>query len=302
MRFDQTFIAIRKRNLLEIFDLALHVCRDYVGPLSILWLLGVAPFAIANWLALGWLLDDIYDNDRLSLYCFLTVLLVANQAQVATTFVTAYLGQAIFNAQPSIWSTIKAVFRVNPWFFWVHGILRLVIPVLWCAFAIRRSGLGDSLGWQLFFLTALVAAGLMIRAARPFVSEILLLERTPVRVTGQSNDGNQPIRFAVRSASLHKAASSELTGRFIIASVFAVPLFFVLHGSLLLIDSMLDLFPGGSPVPVAVYGSISLWLVAGLMAVVRFLSYIDIRIRQEGWEVELRLRAEAMKLEEATGA
>ena len=40
----------------------------------------------------------------------------------------------------------------------------------------------------------------------------------------------------------------------------------------------------------------ALWLIAGYMAVVRFLNYLDLRIRHEGWEVELRLRAEAVRL------
>ena len=43
----------------------------------------------------------------------------------------------------------------------------------------------------------------------------------------------------------------------------------------------------------------SLWVVVGYMTVVRFLNYLDVRIRQEGWEVELLIRAEAQKLSES---
>ncbi len=43
----------------------------------------------------------------------------------------------------------------------------------------------------------------------------------------------------------------------------------------------------------------ALWLTAGLGAVVRFLSYVDIRIRQEGWAVELRMRAEGLRVSQA---
>jgi len=39
-----------------------------------------------------------------------------------------------------------------------------------------------------------------------------------------------------------------------------------------------------------------LWLVVAFMAVVRFLSYLDLRIRHEGWEVELLMRAESLRL------
>ena len=41
----------------------------------------------------------------------------------------------------------------------------------------------------------------------------------------------------------------------------------------------------------------ALWLTAGLMTVFRYFSYLDLRIRQEGWAVELRMRAEASKLQ-----
>ena len=41
---------------------------------------------------------------------------------------------------------------------------------------------------------------------------------------------------------------------------------------------------------------IAVWLVVGFFTVVRFLSYLDLRIRREGWEVELSPRAEAARL------
>ena len=40
------------------------------------------------------------------------------------------------------------------------------------------------------------------------------------------------------------------------------------------------------------YLLVSAWLVAGFCAVVRFLMYIDIRIRQEGWAVQLKFMTE----------
>jgi hypothetical protein len=40
---------------------------------------------------------------------------------------------------------------------------------------------------------------------------------------------------------------------------------------------------------------LALWIVGGWMAVVRFVGYLDLRIRREGWEVELLMRAEAAR-------
>jgi hypothetical protein len=41
---------------------------------------------------------------------------------------------------------------------------------------------------------------------------------------------------------------------------------------------------------------LALWMVIGLMTVARYLSYLDLRIRREGWEIELKMRAEAGRL------
>jgi hypothetical protein len=51
-------------------------------------------------------------------------------------------------------------------------------------------------------------------------------------------------------------------------------------------------------VPQMVLRPITLWTVVAFMGVARFLSYLDLRIRQEGWEVELLVRAEAARLAE----
>ena len=50
------------------------------------------------------------------------------------------------------------------------------------------------------------------------------------------------------------------------------------------------------------YWQISLWLVVALIAVNRFLSYIDLRIRTEGWAVRLRLMAEEKRMAVESGS
>ena len=50
-----------------------------------------------------------------------------------------------------------------------------------------------------------------------------------------------------------------------------------------------------SPADFTVFLPLAAWLVVGYFAVVRFLCYLDLRIRREGWEVELLLRAEGAR-------
>jgi hypothetical protein len=53
-------------------------------------------------------------------------------------------------------------------------------------------------------------------------------------------------------------------------------------------------FPGGWQATIGL--PLAMWLTAAYFAVARYLSYLDLRIRHEGWEVELRMRAEAARL------
>ena len=41
---------------------------------------------------------------------------------------------------------------------------------------------------------------------------------------------------------------------------------------------------------------LAVWLTVAFFTVVRFLSYLDLRIRREGWEVWLKLHSEADRL------
>ena len=49
---------------------------------------------------------------------------------------------------------------------------------------------------------------------------------------------------------------------------------------------------------VEVYVPVALWLIVIFSTVVRFLLYLDLRIRREGWEIELKVRAAANELKE----
>ena len=91
-------------------------------------------------------------------------------------------------------------------------------------------------------------------------------------------------------------ADAEMTFRSTLTVVQTLPLIFSFYSSILLTDQAINLHIDPDATLITFYWPLSLWLVAGFLAVVRFLSYLDIRIRQEGWAVELRIRAEATRL------
>lgn len=287
MRFDKTFIAIRDRGVLEIFDLSLHVIVDHFRPLFWLLVIGATPWALLDYWLIGWLTDSM-TYPAVNFY-WVMFLLIVSQAQVGTALMTHYLGQAMFVGRPGIRATVRGVFSTSMYFWWVHGVLRMVFPVVVLCLALSTNDIG------VFVLTNLALAGsvaiaLGVRAFRPFVSEILLLERTPI-----SKKGENQVYFARRSRSLHDSGS-DLFGRFATSCMFAVLLGFSSFSAFVVLDSVLLIQADSGYSYLPFFWVASLWIVAGFLAVTRFLSYIDIRIRQEGWAVELRMRAEGQRL------
>jgi hypothetical protein len=125
-----------------------------------------------------------------------------------------------------------------------------------------------------------------------FVPEVLLLEDAgPLRAIGRSS------RFVV-------GRTFEVLG--MLCVLLTVQLAFVLVSELLLASLVRFVFQMGEP-----FGSLfeggSLYALAGyfasvpFIAVARFLGYIDLRTRKEGWDIALRFRAIAAEDEERSG-
>lgn len=291
MKFDKTFIAIRERSSLELFDLALHVIADHFRPLFWLLVIGAVPWAVLDYWLVGQFAND-YNYQ--GYYFWLMLLLVVSQAQLGTCFMTKYLGHAMFEGRPRVGTTVREVFKTNLYFLWSHGALRMVVPVILVCLLLSTTDFESVEFISLLYVPALVVLGLFVRAFRPYVSEILLLERTPI----SKKDPHQ-IYFSKRSKSFHMAASSDLFGRFIITALFATLMGFSSFALFVTVDSVLNVRANADISYTPFYWIVALWLVAGFVSVVRFLSYIDFRIRQEGWAVELRMRAEGQRLLDA---
>jgi hypothetical protein len=128
------------------------------------------------------------------------------------------------------------------------------------------------------------------RARSPFHPEILALERCPIRKRSNQLTARQ------RSRSLHLPNRADLLGNaFLLLPTYGLTFLLTLF-SLAAIRRLLIGDPIWDRATLQVLVPVSFWMVAGFAIVVRYLSYLDLRIRQEGWEVELLLRAEAARL------
>ena len=174
MKFDQTFIAIRERGIFEIFDLTLKVIRDHLTALIVLGTIGVLPWMILDIWLLQWVLGES-TRASYAFYAWLMALLVTSQAQVATSFVTRYLGDAMFEGRPEIGKTIRAVFKTSFFFVWAHGGLRLLVPSLILAILMAPLSTELNTAIGMVFLPLCVGTLLLVRALRPFCSEMLCL-------------------------------------------------------------------------------------------------------------------------------
>lgn len=297
MQLDQTHVVVRLRTLSEIGDLAMVMIRRYPASLLIGFAAGAVGWAIANLLLIGWIpiteaaygLDDEEAFPELARYMSWMMLLVILQTPAAGVFTTLYLGQAVFEKRPTWKSVFQEAKRQFRSWFWVLGVKRLAVPTM--VYLAIRWGQPVNAFWDTVVPISILLTIGIIRSSRPFMPEILLLEQCPIR-----SNSNSVITMARRSKSLHTPMASDLGGRFLAVA-------FVLFGLFLSVLYTLIWFRGISLgqwnfmtlTVLLVFYPLALWMVAGVSVLVRLLSYLDTRIRLEGWEVELAIRAEAMR-------
>ena len=127
--------------------------------------------------------------------------------------------------------------------------------------------------------------------AWPYLNEVILLERNPM--IARRRFANSTSR---RCVELHMHEGGDVFVRALFSAGVALVLAAALWVSIGMIRSLLlsDL-DWDNPV-FTFWFQLSLWVVAGYFTVVRFLCYLDRRIRREGWEVELLMRAEGERL------
>lgn len=265
MNFDVTHIVIRERGFAEIMDLALKVVRAHLPSLALCGMLGAAPWVIVNGLLLNGLVEDLDLRDNATWFCYLMMILVAVQTPLATAPITLFLGQVTFLEETDANRMFGDFMRSLPQLL-LHTLVRGLLAVT-------------------FF-------GLMLPYGfRPFVSELILLERNPM-FSGQ----DKRMTTARRSRNLHSSAGGDLFGNWMASLAI---------GAMLIAALMLGIYFGAMQLAgktltvrqVLIYClPLSTWLVIEFFAIVRFLAYLDLRIRREGWEVELKMRSEAARL------
>ena len=219
------------------------------------------------------------------------------------------MGQAVFVDRPSlrqvfgvvgkirkafpnvrkIWQVFGDVRRTLGRLVWCQLLVRGILPFWLLVFAIDRYD-DFNLGIEIFGIGGLALYAFLMRAVRPFINEIVLLERNPLRAKDPT-----AITIGRRSSQLHGPSSGDLFAKWMATAVMGTLLTVGVAATFVFLSGTLfnDWQPG--PAMIRFMYPASMWIVILYLSVVRFLSYLDLRIRHEGWEVELRLRAEASR-------
>ena len=305
MQLDKTAILITQRSAVDLVDLSLFVIRRYWQPIAFFAAIGILPFAIVDFVLL-WPLTQ-YDSllmasndfsDRNTYHvrylCVITALILI-QSPLALSAVTYFIGQAVFIEQPTARQVFSAVRKRTGSMIFVVGILRMsLISFIPAFFLFQQPVFRPEIEIPIYFL-GLCGLNYFMRGFRPFASEILLLERCPFRKPKGRPD---QLAYGQRSRWLHSSLYNELFGVHIGVTIIEVFTALSISMSLMFMVGVLtgswiwgvwmDLF----------LCPMTIWTVATWGAVIRFLLYMNSRIRTEGWEIELLFKAEAQRLEE----
>lgn len=266
MNFEATNIVIRERGFGEIMDLALKVARAHAGPLLAALLVGAAPWAVVNALVFNAMVSENPLFDDSASYVVYMVIAVVVEAPLATAPLTLYLGQATFADHVHPRRIARDFVRSLPQLALLQGVVRVLAAPMVVTLAV------PFIFW-------------------PYLSELILLERNPL-LRGKA----KRLTTLRRSRALHRGAGGDLFGRWLASAAAGAALVAALAAGVHTMAAQLFSEELSKSAMLCYVFPAALWLVVGVLTVVRFLAYLDLRIRNEGWEVELKMRSEAARL------
>lgn len=256
MQLEDVQLSIRPRTILECLDVTFLFCGRHALELCLTAAVGIVPIASFNW----WVMN-IQEMDGYFVY-----LLLSMELPLATMFVTLYLGQATFSRRISVTRLLKDAFRAFPGMLGFQVILR-------------------ALCLAIMVLVPVVFLGMY------YLNEIILLEKPPLqrvwnrRTAMNANIIGRIVSFRMMDAMILYLGTIELANLFRAISSLWEDQF----------DPWKSLMDSTDP---KFFVSLNLdwqehaafWVIIVFLTVFRFVSYLDCRIRREGWDVDLKLR------------
>lgn len=249
-------VAVRPRGILECLDVSVMFCGRRPLPVAVATAVGAVPCMLFNRACFAGAEDDAAS---------LALVVLGIEAAWAAVPLTLYIGQSVFSNRFS-WRAAARDF--------VGGLPALVL----------FQSLLRGVCLATVILAPLAFVGMY------YVGQIILLERPALsriwRRRGAMNRGRLGAIIALQAVDgLVIAVGTTLGIDFLSASSRLWCGRDIVGGaSAWQADLVATLFSW--------HGQIAFWSVCGFLTVFRFFTYIDMRIRREGWDVELGFRAE----------
>jgi hypothetical protein len=264
MIYDRTLIQIRERSFLDLLDLSLHVIRAKPVVLGTTALLGIAPWAALNL----WLLSD----PSFPPLGWMAILML--EVPWATAPLTLVLGALMFGRPVKPSRMARTLFESLP---------ALILS-------------------QLMVRGLLLVFVVVMPSRLPFLNEVILLER-------ESNPRERKGVFAqiARARRLTRGFEGDFFVRWLaqlfLGTTFSLCLMMSAQtlASTLIGNELTWYQPGMGDMNGLLFQT-AVWIAVAFFGVYRFFSYIDQRIRLEGWELNVRLTAVARALEARPGS
>jgi len=276
MKVEECIVSVERRTLGGCLDLAFVFAREFAGPLTRLWLLCAVPSCAAVWLMVSRQTDMLIPS--IMVFMFFSA--------VFSSLLVACMGPQVFGVPISVRSAVKA-WRAR---FWGWLVLSSVTRF-----------------FQLLSGFCLVFPSVFVTAFAGHVPEVLLLEQASMnsvisRLNWLSGGGgysrNLGRLFLLLAYWFMMSFGLFLLIDFLCTTLFNRPIFFsiMMQGSRESSDVFLQL-THDDPVFLTTI-QLAMWLPYPVIRLAWFFCYLDQRIRNECWDLQLQYRAEAVRLEE----
>ncbi len=278
MRVEECIVSVERRSFGGCLDLAFVFAREFAGPLLRLWLLCAVPSCAIVWLFVSIKTDMLIPS--LIIFLFFSA--------IFSSLLVACMGPQVFGVPISVRASVKA-FRKRFWSWLLLASIARFFQVI--------SGV------------CFVLPSVFVTAFAGHLPEVLLLEQASVsnvitRLNWLSGGGGYSRNLGrILCCLLYWAAMSF--GLFLMIDlvstmIFNRPIFFAIlfSESRDFTDVFLQLSHDDPAFLTTL--QLALWLPYPIIRLAWFFCYLDQRIRNECWDLQLQYRVEASRLEELT--
>jgi hypothetical protein len=279
MKVEDCIVTVERRSIGGCLDLAFVFAREFAGPLCRLWLVCAVPSCVLVWLTAS-MFGDLLLPISLSVFMIFSALFNA--------LLVSCMGPQVFGVPISVRAAVQA---------WRKRFSAWLLLTLVTRFFQAITGF------------CLVLPSVFVTAFSGHIPEVLLLEQAPLngvvtRLNWLSLGGGYS-RNLSRVVTLTGYWAVLSSGLLMIMDVLASvllkrPLLFsiLFEGSSDWVDRFYQLTVDDPTFLTAI--QLALWLPYPIIRLAWFFCYLDQRIRNECWDLQLQFRAEAARLEGST--